>query len=157
MILVALGSNKSGPWGNPEETLKRALLELSSGPTKLKIASSLIQTAPFGVTNQPNFVNAVAQIDTALSPHALLRRLHMIERSAGRRRGRRWGPRTLDLDLIDYNGQQITQKGLVQKALVLPHPGIAIRLFVLEPIAEIAPRWKHPVNHKTAASMIQKL
>jgi 2-amino-4-hydroxy-6-hydroxymethyldihydropteridine diphosphokinase len=157
MILVALGSNQSGPWGNPEETLKRALLELSIGPTKLKIASSLIQTAPFGITNQPNFVNAVAQIETALSPHALLRRLHMIERSAGRRRGRRWGPRTLDLDLIDYNGQQITQKGLVQKALVLPHPGIAMRLFVLEPIEEIAPRWKHPVNHKTAVSMIQKL
>ncbi len=157
MILVALGSNQSGPWGTPEEIVRRALLELNSGPTKLKAASSLIQTAPFGVTNQPNFVNAVAHIETALSPYTLLRRLHMIERQGGRRRGRRWGPRTLDLDLIDYNGQQITQKGLLQKALVLPHPGIAMRLFVLEPIAEIAPRWKHPVNHKTAVSMIQKL
>jgi 2-amino-4-hydroxy-6-hydroxymethyldihydropteridine diphosphokinase len=157
MILVALGSNQSGPWGTPEQTVKRAMLELNSGPIKLKIASSLIQTAPFGIINQPSFVNAVACIETALSPHALLRRLHMIERTAGRRRGRRWGPRTLDLDLIDYNSQQITQKGLLQKALVLPHPGIALRLFVLEPIAEIAPRWKHPVNHKTAVSMIQKL
>ena len=157
MILVALGSNQSGPWGTPEQTVKRAMLELNSGPTKVKVASSLIETAPFGIINQPSFVNAVACIETALSPHALLRRLHMIERVAGRRRGRRWGPRTLDLDLIDYNGQQITQKGRLQKALVLPHPGIAMRLFVLEPIAEIAPLWKHPVNHKTAVSMIQKL
>lgn len=157
MILVALGSNQSGPWGNPEQTVKRALVELNSGPVKLKRASSLIQTAPFGMINQPNFVNGVALIETALSPHTLLRCLHMIERQAGRKRGRRWGPRTLDLDLIDYNGQKIKQKGHVKKALILPHPGIADRLFVLEPIAEIAPHWKHPVNHKTAVSMIQKL
>jgi 2-amino-4-hydroxy-6-hydroxymethyldihydropteridine diphosphokinase len=157
MILVALGSNQSGPWGTPEQTVERALAELNSGPIKLIRASSLIQTAAFGVINQPNFVNAIALIDTALSPHTLLRRLHMIERQAGRKRGRRWGPRTLDLDLIDYHGQQIKQKGQVQKALILPHPGVAERLFVLVPIAEIAPGWKHPVNHKTAASMIQKL
>jgi 2-amino-4-hydroxy-6-hydroxymethyldihydropteridine diphosphokinase len=157
MILVALGSNQSGPWGNPEQTVKRALAQLNTGPVKVKRASTLIQTAPFGVLNQPNFVNAVALIETALSPHTLLRRLHMIERQAGRKRGRRWGPRTLDLDLLDYHGLQMKQKGQVQKALVLPHPGIAERVFVLEPIAEIAPRWKHPVNHKTAASMIQKL
>jgi len=157
MILVALGSNQSGPWGTPEQTIKRALLELDNGPIKILITSTLLQTAPFGITNQPNFMNAVVRIDTALSPHALLRRLHMIERAAGRKRGRRWGPRTLDLDLIDYNGQCIKQKGLVQKALILPHPGIAQRLFVLEPIAQIAPHWKHPVNHKTAVSMIQKL
>jgi 2-amino-4-hydroxy-6-hydroxymethyldihydropteridine diphosphokinase len=157
MILVALGSNQSGPWGNPEQTVKRALAELNTGPVKMKRASTLIQTAPFGVLNQPNFVNAVALIETALSPHTLLRRLHMIERQAGRKRGRRWGPRTLDLDLLDYHGLQMKQKGQVQKTLVLPHPGIAERFFVLEPIAEIAPRWKHSVNHKTAASMIQKL
>jgi 2-amino-4-hydroxy-6-hydroxymethyldihydropteridine diphosphokinase len=157
MILIALGSNQSGPWGNPEQTVKRAIAELDRGPVKLKRASSLIQTTPFGVLNQANFVNGVALIETALSPYSLLRRLHMIERQAGRKRGRRWGPRTLDLDLIDYHGLQMKQKGQVQKALVLPHPGIAERLFVLEPIAKIAPRWKHPVNHKTAASMIQKL
>jgi 2-amino-4-hydroxy-6-hydroxymethyldihydropteridine diphosphokinase len=157
MILVALGSNQCGLWGTPEQTVQRALAELNTGPVKLLRASSLFQTAPFGMINQPNFVNAVALINTALSPHTLLRRLHMIEREAGRKRGRRWSPRTLDLDLIDYNGQQIKQKGQVQKALILPHPGIANRSFVLAPIAEIAPGWKHPVNHKTAASMIQKL
>jgi 2-amino-4-hydroxy-6-hydroxymethyldihydropteridine diphosphokinase len=157
MILVALGSNQSGPWGTPEQTVQKALSRLGNGPIRLKRASTLIQTRPFGVINQPNFVNAIALIESALSPQTLLRRLHMIEHEAGRKRGRRWGPRTLDLDLIDYNGQQIKQKGQVQKALILPHPGIADRSFVLAPIAEIAPRWKHPVNHKTAASMIQKL
>lgn len=157
MILIALGSNLTGPWGEPEQTVRRALIELNNGPTKIIRPSTLIITKPFGFTNQPDFVNAVALISTALPPQALLRRLHMIERIAGRKRGRRWGPRTLDLDLIDYHGQRIMKKGFAQMALTLPHPGIAFRSFVLVPIAEIAPRWIHPVNHKTAAAMIQKL
>lgn len=157
MILVALGSNQSGPWGTPELTIRRAIAELNVGPIKLETVSTLIRTPAFGVTNQPDFMNAVAIIRTALSPQALMRRLHMIERNAGRKRGRRWGPRTLDLDLLDYHVRRIKQKGLVQKAITLPHPRIAERLFVLKPISEIAPRWKHPVNHKSAMAMIQKL
>jgi 2-amino-4-hydroxy-6-hydroxymethyldihydropteridine diphosphokinase len=157
MILIALGSNQSGPWGSAENCLLQALSRLDRAPTHLIAVSSLMKTKAFGVTNQPDFVNAVAIIKTALSPQALMRRLHMIEREAGRRRLRRWGPRTLDLDLLDYHGRSIRQLGLVQKALTLPHPGIAKRSFVLLPIAEIAPRWKHPSNHKTAAEMIQKL
>lgn len=157
MILIALGSNQSGPWGNSEETVMRAMSELNTGPIKLNAASSLIVTEPFGIINQPKFVNAAIKIQTALSPTALLARLHMIERKAGRRRGRRWGPRTLDLDIIDYNGQIKKQKSLVQKALILPHPGVAKRLFVLRPLNEIAPNWRHPLTHQTAASMIQKL
>ena len=157
MIIIALGSNQTGPWGSPEQTIAQALRALDHGPIKLKRTSAFIKTAPFGVTNQPDFVNAVAEVKTALSPYALLRRLHMVERSAARKRGRRWGPRTLDLDLIDYHGLQIKQKGIVQKALILPHPGIAARSFVLQPLAEIAPRWKHPITHKTASSMIHKL
>ena len=157
MILIALGSNQAGPWGTPTQTVQRAISELKTGPLKVESVSALIKTPAFGVTNQPDFVNAVAIIRTALSPQALMRRLHMTERSAGRKRTKRWGPRTLDLDLIDYHCRHIKQNGLVQKALILPHPGIVERLFVLQPISEIAPRWKHPVNHKTAAAMIQKL
>ena len=133
------------------------MVELDRGPLRLIKVSSLLETEPFGNKNQPNFVNAVVVIDTALAAESLLRRLHMIERSAGRRRAKRWGPRTLDLDIIDYHGLVKTQKGPHQKALVLPHPGIAERSFVLEPIAEIAPRWRHPITHKTASVMIQKL
>ncbi len=157
MILVALGSNISGPWGNPRQTVEKAVAALNQFPLRLIIVSTLIETAPFGNKNQPHFVNAVAIIQTALAPENLLRRLHMIERAAGRRRAKRWGPRTLDLDVIDYHGLIKLQRGQHQKALVLPHPGISERSFVLEPIAEIAPRWRHPVTNQSAKVMIHKL
>jgi 7,8-dihydro-6-hydroxymethylpterin-pyrophosphokinase len=77
-----------------------------------------------------------------------MRRLHALEQAAGRRRRERWGPRTLDLDLLDYHGL------LRRHHLRLPHPGIAERDFVLVPIAEIAPRWRHPLSRKSAAAML---
>jgi 2-amino-4-hydroxy-6-hydroxymethyldihydropteridine diphosphokinase len=157
MILVALGSNRAGPWGNPHNTVTRALSELDRWPLKLVAASALRETAPFGKINQANFINAVALIDTHLPPEALMRRLHAIEHAAGRRRAIRWGPRTLDLDLLDYHGLTRRQRGSLQKALVLPHPGIPDRLFVLEPLHEVAPRWIHPRLKRRAAVMIRKL
>ncbi len=157
MILIALGSNISGPWGTPLEALQRACVALNTFPLRLVRVSKIIETLPFGVLNQPNFVNAVAIVDTALSPDALIKKLHMIEHQAGRRRRRRWGPRCLDLDILDYHGQLRPHKAANDKALVLPHPSIAERSFVLGPVAEIAPKWKHPVNHKSALVMIQKL
>ena len=157
MILVALGSNIAGPWGTPHETIVRALKELNRFPLRLRRASQLLITKPFGVVNQPDFVNAVASIDTALPPEALLRKLHRLERAAGRKRGRRWGPRTLDLDVLDYHGLQRRQLGTVQKALVLPHPGIAEREFVLQPLQEVAPNWKHPTLRKTADELARSI
>ena len=152
MILVALGSNSNGPWGTPRETVAEALRRLNSGGIRLRKASQLLVTAPFGVTDQPDFVNAVAEVETQLPPETLLKNLHMVERLAGRRRTLRWGPRTLDLDLIDYHG-------LIRRAPppVLPHPGIAERIFVLAPIAEIAPQWRHPETKLTAAALLRKL
>ena len=157
MILIGMGSNISGPWGTPLATLQRACVALDQFPLRVLKVSSIIETLPFGVLNQPNFVNAVAMIETALSPDALIRKLHMIEHQAGRRRRRRWGPRCLDLDILDYHGQLRPVKTGNAKALALPHPAIAERSFVLGPMAEIAPRWKHPINHKSALVMIQKL
>lgn len=151
MILVALGANLPGPWGTPGESLARALAELDMPPLKLIKASRLIVTKPYGVENQPDFVNAVAVIETTLAPDALLRHLHEIERQAGRRREARWGPRTLDLDILDIDG-------LVRSSdPILPHPGIADRRFVLEPIAEIAPDWRHPVTHQSARELLAAL
>ncbi len=152
MILVALGSNSTGPWGTPREAVAEALRRLNAGGIRVKTASQLLVTAPFGVTDQPDFVNAVAEVESRLSPEALLKRLHIIERLAGRRRTLRWGPRTLDLDLIDYHG-------LIRRSTppVLPHPGIAERIFVLAPIAEIAPQWRHPETRLTAAAMLKRL
>jgi 2-amino-4-hydroxy-6-hydroxymethyldihydropteridine diphosphokinase len=147
MILVALGSNVSGPWGKPRDTVLRALRELDSDGTQLITASSLLETTPFGKLNQPSFVNAVARIATAMPPEALMLHLHDIERRAGRRRRMRWGPRTLDLDLLDYHG--LVRQG----RLKLPHPGIAERDFVLTPLMEIAPGWRHPVTRRTARTM----
>jgi 2-amino-4-hydroxy-6-hydroxymethyldihydropteridine diphosphokinase len=153
MILVALGSNQTGPWGTPEESVRRALAALDLGGIRLRRCSSLIMTQPLGVTTQPPFVNAVAEVETALGPEALLARLHLIERRAGRRRTLRWGPRTLDLDLIDYHGLICPPPARP----VLPHPGIAGRIFVLAPIAEIAPRWRHPKTRRSAADMLRAL
>jgi 2-amino-4-hydroxy-6-hydroxymethyldihydropteridine diphosphokinase len=152
MILVALGSNIAGPWGSPAETVARALTELDRDPLKLVVASRLLLTAPFGKPDQPAYVNAVARIETLLPPGELLQKLHGIEKSAGRKRAERWGPRTLDLDLIDYNGMVIAEPGLTA-----PHPGIAERIFVLRPIAEIAPKWRHPLTQKSAQDMLTAL
>lgn len=157
MILVGLGSNLSGPWGSPRRAVERALRELDGSGTRVVAASKLLVTAPFGRKNQPSFVNAVARVETHLSPDALLRRLHMIERHAGRQRLLRWGPRTLDLDLLAYHDVVRERRTISVKPLALPHPGITERLFVLQPLHEIAPRWRHPLTKETAAFTIRKL
>jgi len=156
MIILALGSNLDGRWGTPRETIERALVELAGRGCRMRAVSPFIVTSPFGRLNQPDFVNAAAVIETHLPPNALIRLLHEIERKAGRRRAIRWGPRTLDLDLVDYLGL-VRGKRQSPGQLVLPHPGIAERIFVLEPIAAIAPGWRHPVSHLSAMQMLRRL
>ena len=132
---VALGSNLD----QPAMHVQRAMLDIDELPeTELMRVSSLYETAPVGIEDQPPFVNAVVQIATTLSPHDLLARLHTIEAQHGRRRGRRSdeknGPRTLDLDILMFNGSQLDDRGLV-----IPHPRMHERAFVLVPLVEIAP------------------
>ena len=154
---MGIGSNLEGPWGSPGETVQRALAALDEAPLRLLKASRAILTAPYGRTDQPDFVNAVAAIATDLDPQGLLAHLHAIERGAGRQRTLHWGPRTLDLDLLDYHGLVITGDDVkVGRPLVLPHPGIPERAFVLEPIAEIAPEWRHPVLGLTATELLRR-
>lgn len=157
MILVALGSNLSGAWGSPSQILNRAVLELGklTGTTILAL-SGLYETAGVG-TGQPGiFVNAVVALECHCSPAALLRRLKMIERRAGPRSSRRWGPRTLDLDILDYRqlimdwpGHRRLNEAAIRSQLVLPHPLLQQRPFVLAPMDEIAPNWRHPVLRRT--------
>jgi 2-amino-4-hydroxy-6-hydroxymethyldihydropteridine diphosphokinase len=157
MIFIALGSNLTGPWGTPEATVTRAIDELARRNIRVLNISQLLVTAPFGVINQPSFVNAVIAVATAMPPQSLMRVLHDIERSAGRKRLKRWGPRTLDLDLLDYHGRILRPLTRSIKPLVLPHPGIELRSFVLCPLMEIAPQWKHPVSHRTAEQSLRRL
>jgi 2-amino-4-hydroxy-6-hydroxymethyldihydropteridine diphosphokinase len=149
MILIGLGSNIDGPWGSPLATMREAIRRFSDAGIAVQRLSALIETAPLGTRDQPNFLNAVARVRTGLGPIVLLDELRKIEKAAGRRRGRRWGPRTLDLDLLDHHGVL-----LCTHRLVLPHPELANRPFVLVPIAEIAPRWRHPVYGQTAATLL---
>ena len=132
LAFIALGSNL----GDARGQVLGAFDALDRLPyTRLLERSSLYLTPPWGVLEQPAFINAVARIDTTLSPHDLLDGLLGIERTAGRvRDGERWGPRTLDLDVLYMDGVELSDK-----RLTLPHPRIAERAFVLLPFNELAP------------------
>ncbi len=134
---VALGSNL----GDPQRTLGRAIDALGSLPsTTVTARSRFYRTAPWGLHEQPDFINAVIRLHTMLSPYPLLDALMAIEAAAGRvRDGERWGPRTLDLDLLHMDGIV-----LGEACLTLPHPRIRERAFVLAPLADIAPLLELP-------------
>jgi 2-amino-4-hydroxy-6-hydroxymethyldihydropteridine diphosphokinase len=157
MILVGFGSNMEGPWGNPRASVERALQEMNTGPIRLITHSELIDTDPYGRKNQPRYVNAVAHIVTHLPPDALMRRLLAIEIKGGRKRRLRWGPRTIDLDLLDYHGFTLRFGSPKNTTLVLPHPDLHRRTFVLAPIKEIAPRWVHPVFRLPVNTLLYRL
>lgn len=151
MILIALGANLPSPAGPPEETLRAALPHLERDGVKLVRVSSFYRTQAWPDSRDPQFVNAAAQLATALAPAALLARLHAIEAAFGRSRSVKNAPRTLDLDLLDYDGRVETGPP------VLPHPAIAARDFVLRPLAEIAPDWRHPVMGLTGGELLSRL
>ncbi|HEX8961447.1 MAG TPA: 2-amino-4-hydroxy-6-hydroxymethyldihydropteridine diphosphokinase [Rhodocyclaceae bacterium] len=131
LAYVALGANL----GNPEETIKAAIAALGHIPHTRRItASSLYRTAPVGLKNQPDFINAVAALETELGPQALLGELFAIEQQFGRQRSIRNAPRTLDLDLLMHGDAT-----LETPTLTLPHARMHERAFVLAPLAEIAP------------------
>lgn len=155
MILLGLGSNRSGVWGCPTDMIIRCVKELTGlAFFSVQKESSLYQTASIGPGRSSVFVNAVIVGDSHLSPEALLRALKCIERGAGSRSAMPWGPRALDIDILAYKDRVIGWPDLHKKSrqrrrsgppLTIPHPGLHVRPFVLVPLLEICPEWRHPV------------
>jgi 2-amino-4-hydroxy-6-hydroxymethyldihydropteridine diphosphokinase len=147
---VGLGSNL----GRREKSIAAALNALqATRDIEVHRVSRLYETAPIGgPEGQPPYLNAVAHLKTTLSPERLLALCLKIEESLGRKREVRWGPRTIDLDLLCYD-----QEIMASPALTLPHPLMHERPFVMEPLAEIAPDLMHPVLEQTAREILESL
>ena len=172
IALISLGSNQLSFWGSSLETVQRAVAELSAlGEGDVRV-SRFYETPAFPKGIGPDFVNAAMQIETDLAPSELLARLHAIEAEAGRERTVRWGQRTLDLDLLAL-GQVVSpdidtylswhdlppeaQKEQAPEELILPHPRLQDRAFVLVPLSKIAPNWRHPVLDRTVQELCAAL
>jgi len=147
-IIVALGANLPGPSGAPIETLTSAVASLPTEGLPVIAVSGWWRSAAWPDSRDPDYINGVALVEATLPPHAALTALQRIEARHGRTRAGANAPRTLDLDLIAH-GRTI----LHAPDLVLPHPRAAERLFVMGPLAEIAPLWRHPVHGRTATEL----
>lgn len=170
--LIGLGGNLPSTYGDPVQTILVSLAHIHARLGRIVSISRFFQTPAFPKGSGPDFVNAAAAISSALSPEALLAGLHQIEAGAGRVRGMRWAARTLDLDLIAVGDAVLpdaaTQRDWMALArdrqgreapsrLILPHPRLQDRGFVLIPLADICPDWRHPVLGRTVREMADAL
>jgi 2-amino-4-hydroxy-6-hydroxymethyldihydropteridine diphosphokinase len=146
-VFIALGTNL----GNREQNLKSALEQLSS-QVRIGDRSPIYETEPWGLADQPRFLNMVAGGETDLGPLALLRFVKGVERAVGRTPGIRYGPRVIDLDILSYDDEMIDGE-----ELILPHPRLAERRFVLVPFGDIAPAWVHPKLGTTIREILSRL
>jgi len=151
VILIALGANLPGPAGPPPATLRAALVRLEERGVKILSVSSFYETPAWPDPGQPAYVNAVAAVETTLQPVELLTLLHGVETDFGRLRSAPNAPRTLDIDLLDHDGT------IMAGVVTLPHPRIAERCFVLVPLAQVAPDWRHPVTGEGVEELLARL
>ncbi len=165
---IALGSNATSSAGTPIQTVISALISLSESPLTVNAVSRFWLTPAFPAGSGPEFVNAAVLITSKRSASEVLTVLHGIEDRFGRKRAERWGPRTLDLDLL-FHGDEILpdraaydrwvllppdrQQSESPDRLILPHPRLQDRAFVLLPLVEVAPAWRHPVSGRSVAEM----
>lgn len=167
-ILVALGSNLSDDLAESLNVVERAIEILSLNSIKLSNKSQIYQTPAFPAGAGPDFINCVLAAETELSPDVLLSDIHAIEAKLGRVRSKRWGQRAIDIDLLSYGNLVKPSEDIVNdwiamalsdqmkrapEHLLLPHPRIQDRAFVLVPMADVAPDWRHPVLGKTTLEM----
>lgn len=138
-----------GNMGNREQNLGRAV-DLLGSAGKVKVLSGLYETAAWGKTDQPSFLNQAILLETALTARELLQAVLAIEEKMGRKREEKYGPRIIDIDILFYDAAIINEP-----RLIIPHPEIQNRRFALEPMQEIAPRLKHPLLKKTIAELLK--
>jgi len=146
--VIGLGSNL----GERDKNIRTALEKMQEKGIELLRVSSVLETEPYGYTDQPKFLNAVCLVETNLTPDQLLDVLLEIEKEMGRVRERKWGPRIIDLDIIFYEDLV-----LESERLIVPHPDMHNRWFVLAPLAEICPDYVHPKLKKTVRELLQEL
>ncbi len=147
-VIFALGANLPGPYRSPDQLLEAAVRELLRSDLRRARRSSIWRSAAWPDPTQPEYRNLVVMAQTPRSPGELLRMALDLEASFGRVRGAPNAPRTLDVDLIAYGRRLIDEPGLI-----VPHPRAHQRLFVMGPLAEVAPDWRHPVSGLTAAEL----
>lgn len=153
MSFIALGANLAGRFASPADSVEAAIRSLQGIEITLISRSRLYRSAAWPDPSDPEFVNAVISVMTDLDASTLLARLHALEAEFGRERRHANAPRTLDLDIVDYAGR-VSVPG---ETPILPHPRLAGRAFVLLPLAEIAPDWRHPATGAAIADLVRAL
>ncbi len=146
-IFLSLGSNL----GNRKINLSKALRFIEEKDIRIKKVSSIYKTPPWGKKDQPEFLNQVIEAETEVSPKKLLNTCKEIEKKMGRKKGERWGPRIIDIDILFYG-----EKIIKEENLTIPHPLITERAFVLLPLYEIAPDFIHPVRKEKIKALLMK-
>ena len=169
---VALGSNATSSLGSPKFTLQEVKKAISCDSVKVLAESRFFRSPAFPAGSGPDYVNGAISVETSLSAGDLLAHLHRVEADFGRVRATRWATRTLDLDLLDFGGAIVPDSAMVERwinlplerqtkeapeQLILPHPRIQDRAFVLIPLADIAPNWVHPLTGESLTELLRVL
>ncbi|UTW56664.1 2-amino-4-hydroxy-6-hydroxymethyldihydropteridine diphosphokinase [Kordiimonas sp. SCSIO 12610] len=167
--IAALGANIPSRAGQPIDTLRKAITLIDEAGLKVLAVSKFYVTKPVPVSDQPDFINCAVSIECDLTAKQILSIFHRIEAELGRERGERWSARTLDIDLIAHKGLILPdQKSWSELANhkdasvfitdpMVPHPRAHKRMFVMDPIVDVAPDWVHPVFQKTATTILREL